>query len=86
MIEGWVLLYNEVVVNAHTWIQFNNGKKLDPTKSQFDKNEFVNYVDDSKYRNPNYSKPFITKTYTPKEYIEFAEKNEANTPEEKVLR
>lgn len=64
IVEGWVSLYpdqEEEDWSAHTWLEFPNGKKFDPTRKQWTQWGFdpegVEYTDK------------IHKTYTPQEYL-----------------
>lgn len=62
VVEGWVSLYPDMEEedwSAHTWIEFPNGRKFDPTRKQWAEWGFnpgeVEYMS-------------IKKTYTPEEY------------------
>ena len=82
IVEGFVSMYPDQEQedwSPHTWIEFDNGRKFDPTKKQwkqwgFDPNE-------TKYEK-------ITKTYTPEQYIKLCRLDgsltENNEPEAKI--
>ena len=75
IVEGWVSLYpsqEEEDFSAHTWIEFSNGRKFDPTKKQWKQWGF----------NPDeveYIKKL--KEYTPQEYQNIC-KRQPNTTNE----
>jgi hypothetical protein len=65
IVEGWVSLHpdqEEDEWGAHTWIEFQNGRKFDPTKKQFSKWGFdpneVDYMEK------------VNRTFTPDEYLD----------------
>ncbi len=63
IVEGWVSMYPDQEENewsAHTWIEFDNGRKFDPTKKQWEKWGFK--TDETKYER-------VTRTFTPEQYI-----------------
>jgi hypothetical protein len=83
VVEGWVSLYpdqEEEDWSAHTWIEFPNGKKFDPTKKQWAEWGFD--PAEVKYTNK------IHKVYTPKEYQDVCKRqpNEAVLLKEAKLR
>ena len=63
IVEGFVSMYpdqEEEDWSAHTWIEFDDGRKFDPTKKQWERCGFK--VSKTKYEK-------VTKTFTPEQYI-----------------
>ena len=63
IVEGWISMYPDQEENewsAHTWIEFDDGRKFDPTKKQWEKCGFK--VSKTKYEK-------ITRSFTPEEYV-----------------
>lgn len=67
IVEGFVSMYpdqEEEEWSPHTWIEFDDGRKFDPTKKQWEKWGFK--VEKTKYER-------VTKTYTPEQYIKLCQ-------------
>jgi hypothetical protein len=67
IVEGWVSMYpdqEEDEWSSHTWIEFDNGRKFDPTKKQWEKWGFD--VKNTKYER-------VVRTFTPEQYVKLCQ-------------
>ena len=68
VVEGWIAFGYEWD-EAHTWIEFSDGKKLDPTLGQWE-----HPLEDVQYTR-------IKKRYTPEQYLQLCQKHPETNPE-----